>query len=50
MYILPWTSEIAILGNPLRKCKPSQFCETICLSIPTRYNSERAMWVKVGSA
>ena len=25
MYMLPWTSDKASLGKPLRRCKPSQF-------------------------
>lgn len=50
IYIFPWTSDNALFGRPLRRCRPSQFWETTCLSTPALYNCQRAMWVSVGSA
>jgi len=32
MYMFPWSSDKAERGNPLLKCRPSQFCETTCLT------------------
>uniref|UniRef100_A0A224XR49 Putative secreted protein n=1 Tax=Panstrongylus lignarius TaxID=156445 RepID=A0A224XR49_9HEMI len=49
-FILPCTSDNALRGRPLLKCKPSQFWDTIYFSNPFLYNAYNAMWATVGSA
>lgn len=50
MYMLPCTSDIAVFGKPERRCRPSQFWETTCRTMPCWYSADRAMCVSVGSA
>lgn len=46
--ILPWISDSIFWGTPDRRWSPSQFCETICWTIPWRHISFKIIWLVVG--
>ena len=42
--MLPWTSESWSVGKPLRRCRPSQFCDTTCWTYKHQHQTITVLW------
>lgn len=47
-HLLPCNSESSARGSPLRRCSPSQFCETTWHTTPAATRAAMHMWAAVG--